>query len=125
MLMTPKLTMSCLLYTSLVLGSLLGLTPTAGLIHFFLMLRLFLLGGTAPEFLVRSCLQWFISRIGSDGLFIVVIGGSLNAGQVNHLTVRSGSILNHTGGHRLLMPRRITRAFDCLRGEDVYKRQVS
>ena len=47
--------------------------------------------------LVESCLRWLISHIGSDGFLTLMIDGSLDAGQVNHLIGRSGCILNHAG----------------------------
>ena len=58
--------------------------------------------GTLPwvdvtALLAGSRLRRFISRIGSDGFLTLMIDGSLDAGQVNHLIGRSGCILNHAG----------------------------
>lgn len=51
---------------------------------------------------------------GAGGLLIVVIGGSLDAGQVNDLAGRSRCLLNHIRGYRLLIPWGIVWAFDRL-----------
>ncbi len=47
--------------------------------------------------LVESCLRWLISHIRNDGLITVVTGSGVDTRQINHLTGRSGRILNHAG----------------------------